>query len=78
MDIAGNPSVETFDPGKPGIISQKFESKNDQFLILSKQTIILHLDFVAKYMVKKLNKDSTNKRGEGGHRFIKLFQKITL
>ena len=39
--------------------------------------VLSNFDFVAKFMVKNLNKDFIN-AVRGGHRFMKLFHKIPL
>ena len=41
--------------------------------------VLSHFDFVAKFMVKNLNKDFTNTGrggGGGGHHLMKVFHKI--
>ena len=35
--------------------------------------VLSHLDFVAKFTVKNLNKDFTNTGRGGGHHFMKVF-----
>ena len=40
--------------------------------------VLSHLDFVAKFTVKNLNKDFTNTGRGGGHHFMKVFHKIGL
>ena len=40
--------------------------------------VLSHLDFVAKFTVKNLNKDFTNTIRGGGLRFVKVFHKKTV